>query len=91
MGFGGNDPVVAKINGENISYSHYLSQYNDIVRLNGGEAMDQRQADMIYTSTWRPLITRYLMQPGFLDMGIGVSEAERMAVVRGCDPYTGDV
>lgn len=83
MGFSGNDPIVAKINGQDVTYTQYYDAYESIQRQSGIEEIDEQQADMIYAATWQSLITEHLMLPGIESMGFGVGERERVAMIRG--------
>ncbi len=83
MGFSGNDPVVAEINGQDVTYSEYLNEYNSVQLQSGVSEVDEQQAEMLYSATWQNLLSKHLLQPGFEDLGINVSEAERMAIIRG--------
>ncbi len=83
MGFSGNDPVVAEINGQDITYSEYLNEYNEVQRLNGVSEIDEQQAEMLYAATWRALLSKRAFLPGVEQMGIEISDAELMAMIRG--------
>ncbi len=40
INFSGNDPVVAKINGQNVTYSEYAREYDNVPRQSGVTAVD---------------------------------------------------
>ncbi|MFR9651926.1 MAG: peptidylprolyl isomerase [Rikenellaceae bacterium] len=83
MGFGGSDPVIAEVNGKDITYSEYISEYEGIKLLNGVDESNEQQADMLYRAAWQALVTKFAMEPGYEELGIIVSDAERMAIIRG--------
>ena len=83
MGFGGNDPVVAKVDGRDISYSEYIKEYDNIRTLNGVDESDDRQVDMLYNAAWQAIVTKYVMEPGYEQLGIEIGDEERMAIIRG--------
>ncbi len=83
MGFSGNDPIVVEIDGQGVSYSEYLNEYNYVQRLSGVSEIDEQQAQALYDATWRSLISKQLLQPGVAELGLSISEAERMAIIRG--------
>lgn len=86
MGFSGSDPVVAQIAGHNVTMSEYQSEYTKVQRQNGVTNIDEEQAEILFNSTWQSLIAEYALKPGFVDLGLDVSEAERLAVIRGTVP-----
>ncbi|MFR9556219.1 MAG: peptidylprolyl isomerase [Rikenellaceae bacterium] len=83
MGFSGNDPVIAEIDGQSVTYTDYQSEYNNIVNQSGLTEISEQQAEQLYNATWQALISKYVLEPGFEMMGIDVSEEERMAIIRG--------
>ncbi len=100
MGFSGNDPVVAEIDGQNVTYTEYQQEYNNIMRQSGVSEVDEQQANMLYQATWQALISKVVLEPGFEKMGLSICEAERLAMIRGeiptqafysafADPQTG--
>lgn len=83
MGFSGNDPVVAQINGHDVTMSEYSTEYNMVQRQSGVTEVDEQQSNMLYSATWQSLISRFALQPGFQSMGLEVSNAERMGIISG--------
>ena len=101
MGFGNSDPKVGVINGDKISYTEYLNEYETVKTNNGGQESTEEQSAALAAATWQSLIAKHLLIPGFNEMGLEVSEAERMAMMSGeipsqvfynafADPQTGD-
>ncbi len=86
MGFSDNDPKVGVINGDKISYSEYINEYETVKANNGGSEASDEQADALASATWQALVAKHLLIPGFEDMGIAVSDAERMAMISGEHP-----
>ncbi len=86
MGFTGNDPKVGEIDGEKVRYSEYYDQYEQMKAQSGASENDPQQADMIYNATWQSLIAKYVFTPGFEQMGIVVTEPERLALISGEQP-----
>lgn len=86
MGFSDNDPKVGVINGDKISYSEYINEYETVKANNGGSEASDEQADALANATWQALVAKHLLIPGFEDMGIAVSDAERMAMISGEHP-----
>ena len=84
MGFGGNDPKVGEINGDKILYSEYYNEYETTKNNNGGaEAYDEAADERFSTGAWQSLVAKHALIPGFEKMGVEVSEAERLAMVKG--------
>ncbi len=83
MGFSGNDPVVAQIDGHDVTMSEYSKEYNKILRQSGDTQMDEAQANLIYSATWQSLISEFALRPGFQSMGVEVGTPERMAIISG--------
>ncbi len=83
MGFTGNDPVVAQINGEDVTMSEYSKEYNRVQTQSGVTEIDEQQSNMLFSATWQSLISKFALQPGFESMGIGVGDAERIAIISG--------
>lgn len=101
MGFTGNDPKVAVINGEKVKYSEYMAIYEKVKSMIGGEATTDEQLDQLSNAAWQQLFAELVLLPGFEQMGIRVTEAERKAIIRGeiptqsfyaafADPRTGE-
>lgn len=102
MGFSGNDPRVGVIDGEKINYSEYYDQYELVKSQSGMQDSDEEQSAMLANATWQALISKYVLTPGFEQVGLRVSESERMAVLSGqeysqalynafADPRTGEL
>lgn len=83
MGFSGNDPKVGEIDGDKIKYSEYVAEYNRIQENNGSEASNDEQADMLASATWQSLLASHVLEPGFDNMGITVTDAERLGMLKG--------
>ncbi len=83
MGLGNNDPKVGVINGDKISYSEYLSEYETVKTYNGASEATEEEAAALSNATWQALIAKHLLLPDFEKMGLAVSEAERMALISG--------
>lgn len=83
MGFSGNDPKVGEIDDEKILYSEFYNEYESARQQYGGNSATEEQLDMISDAAWQNLIAKYAMIPGFEKMGLGVTEAERMAILGG--------
>ncbi|MEG2063714.1 MAG: peptidylprolyl isomerase [Alistipes sp.] len=86
MGFSGNDPKVGVINGEKVTYSEYINEYEKVKTQSGASEGDPQQADMLTNATWQTLISKYVLMPGFNKLGITVSEAERLSILSGEHP-----
>ena len=101
MGFSGNDPKVGEINGEKINYTEYMAAYEKAKTMLGGEASTDEQLDQLSNAAWQQLFSELVLMPGFEQMGIRVTEAERKAIISGeiptqafyaafADPRTGE-
>ena len=101
MGFGNTDPKVGVINGDKITYTEYLAEYETVKSNNGGQEATEEQSAALAAATWQSLLAKHLLVPGFNEMGLEVSEAERLAMISGdvpsqvfynafADPQTGD-
>ncbi len=99
--FGSNDPTVGVINGEKVGYMEYMNEYETIKTYNGGDESTEEGSNALANAAWQALVAKHLLVPGFDEMGIAVSDAERMAMVSGehpsqvfysafADPQTGD-
>ena len=75
--FGSRDPKVGEINGDNITYSEYLKEYETIKKFNGGDESSERAVEALSTAAWQSLVAKHVLVPGFEKMGIAVSKAER--------------
>ena len=86
MGFSGNDPRVGVIDGEKINYSEYYDRYEQIKSQNNVQESDEQQSAMLANAVWQSLIAEYVLTPGFGQMGLRVTEPERLAMVSGQQP-----
>lgn len=86
-GMGGQDPKVAEINGEKITYTHYQDTFdavqNNLSTMSGQDYSSAEAQDAVHNVTWQQLLNQYAIQPGFDKMGIGVSDAERIELISG--------
>ncbi|MFI3305652.1 MAG: peptidylprolyl isomerase [Rikenellaceae bacterium] len=83
MGFTGNDPVVAEIGGQSVTYTDYQSEYNNILTQSGLTEINEQQSEQLFAATWQALVSKYLLEPGFEELGLQVCDQERMAIIRG--------
>lgn len=83
MGLGSNDPKVGVINGDKISYTEYLSEYETVKTFNGADESTEESSAALANATWQALIAKHLLLPDFEKMGLSISEAERMAIISG--------
>ncbi len=83
MGFSGNDPEVGKINGKSITYTKYLAEYESMKQQSGLTESTEQEAAQLASATWQSLISKNLIIPGLEQMGITMSDEERMAVING--------
>ena len=83
MGFGNNDPKVGVIDGNKVSYSEYLNEYETVKNFTGATESSDAEADALATATWRSLITKHLFTPNLLEVGLDVTDKERMAMISG--------
>lgn len=81
--FGSNDPKVGEINGDKVTYTEYMKEYETIKNFNGGDESSEEAMNQLATATWQSLLAKHMLIPGFDDMGIVVSKAERMAMMSG--------
>ncbi|MBO5276380.1 MAG: SurA N-terminal domain-containing protein [Alistipes sp.] len=99
--FGSNDPTVGVINGEKVGYMEYMNEYETIKTYNGGDESTEEGSNALANAAWQALVAKHLLVPGFNEMGIEVSDAERMAMISGehpsqvfynafADPQTGE-
>lgn len=84
--FGSNDPTVGVINGEKVGYMEYMNEYETIKTYNGGDESTEAGSDALANATWQSLVAKHLLVPGFNEMGIEVSDAERMSMISGEHP-----
>ncbi|MFR9523851.1 MAG: SurA N-terminal domain-containing protein [Rikenellaceae bacterium] len=83
MGFSGSDPKVGEINSEDVLYSEYYSEYENIKRQYGASESTEQEAAMLANATWQSMVSKKLFMPGLTQLGLTMSEAERMAVING--------
>ena len=86
MGFGNQDPVVGVINGEKITYTEYLDEYETVKASNGGNEATDEQADALARTTWQSLVSKNFLVPDFGKAGLEVSQAERLSMLSGEHP-----
>ena len=86
-GMGGQDPKVAEINGEKITYTHYQDTFdavqNNLSTMSGQDYSSAEAQDAVHNVTWQQLLNQYAIQPGFDKMGIAISDAERIELLSG--------
>ena len=86
-GMGGQDPKVAEINGEKITYTHYQDTFdavqNNLSTMSGQDYSSAEAQDAVHNVTWQQLLNQYAIQPGFDKMGIVISDAERIELLSG--------
>lgn len=101
MGFTGQDPKVGEIAGENINYSEYYNEYEQIKAQSGIQETDEQQSAMLANAVWQSLIAKRLFEPSLEEMGIQFTDSERLALLSGeqfsqtlynafADPTTGE-
>ena len=83
MGFGNNDPKVGEIDGNKVAYTEYLSEYETVKNFTGATESTDAEADALATAVWRSLITKHLFTPNLLEIGLDVTEKERMSMISG--------
>ncbi len=83
MGFSNNDPKVGEINSEDVLYSEYQAEYENVKRQSGATESTEQEAASLSNAAWQSLISKRLLQPGFSQLGLNMSEAERLAVING--------
>ena len=83
MGFGGNDPKVGVIDGTKVSYSEYLNEYETVKNFTGATESTEAESDALASTVWRSLITKHLYTPSLLEIGLDVTDKERMAMMSG--------
>ncbi len=86
MGFSGNDPKVGVIDGKTINYSEYYKLYEQIKETQNIQESNDQQSDMLANAVWQSFFSKYVMTPGFEDMGLKITEAERRAILSGQIP-----
>ena len=101
MGFSGQDPKVGEIAGQNINYSEYYNEYEQIKAQSGIQETDEQQSAMLANAVWQSLVAKHLFEPGLEQMGLEFTDAERLALLSGeqfsqtlynafADPATGE-
>ena len=99
--FGSNDPTVGVINGNKVGYMEYMNEYETIKQFSGGDESTEEGSNALANATWQSLVSKHMLAPGFDQMGIAVSDAERMSMISGehpsqvfysafADPQTGE-
>ncbi len=83
MGFGNNDPKVGVIDGNKVSYTEYLNEYETVKNFTGAAESTEAEADALATAVWRSLITKHLFTPNLLEVGLDVTDKERMSMISG--------
>ena len=83
MGFGNNDPKVGVIDGNKVSYTEYLNEYETVKNFTGAAESTEAEADALATAVWRSLITKHLFTPNLLEVGLDVTDKERMTMISG--------
>ena len=86
MGFGNQDPVVGVINGDKVTYTEYLDEYETVKASNGGNEATDEQADALARATWQSLVSKNFLVPDFGKAGLQVSQAERLSMLSGEHP-----
>ena len=86
-GMGGQDPKVAEINGEKITYTHYQDTFdavqNNLSTMSGQDYSSSEAQDAVHNVTWQQLLNQYAIEPGFEKMGINVTDEERIELISG--------
>lgn len=86
-GMGGQDPKVAEINGEKITYTHYQDTFdavqNNLSTMSGQDYSSSEAQEAVHNVTWQQLLNQYAIQPGFEKMGINVTDEERIELISG--------
>ena len=70
MGFSGQDPKVGEIAGENINYSEYYNEYEQVKAQSGIQETDEQQSAMLANAVWQSLIAKRLFEPSLEEMGL---------------------
>ncbi len=83
MGFMGSEPIVAKIDGHNVTYTEYQTEYSKIQRLSGADGSSEQQVNMLFAQTWQKLFSKFALVPSLNSIGLEVTEQERGDIVRG--------
>ncbi len=83
MGFSNSDPKVGEINSEDVTYSEYYAEYQDVKARSGMTESTEQEAASLSNAAWQSMIAKKLLAPGFEQLGLSMSEAERMEVING--------
>ncbi len=83
MGFSGSDPIVATVDGQNVSYSEYLAKYENIREMNGIDGSNEQQLDALSNAALQSFVNDLAIEPGFEKLGINTSDNERTAMISG--------
>ena len=83
MGFSGNDPEVGVVDGEAVTYSEYFGEYERVKAQSGASESNDQQAEMLANATWQAIIAQIVLEPGFEDAGLMITEQERVAIISG--------
>ena len=84
--FGSNDPTVAVIDGDKIGYMEYVNEYDTAKAYNNVDESSEEGVNALADLTWQALVAKHMLVPGFNEMGIEVSDAERMSMISGEHP-----
>lgn len=84
---GSQDPKVAEINGEKITYTHYQDIFdatqNNLSAMSGQDYSSSEAQEAVHNMAWQQLLNQYAIQPGFNKMGINVTNDERIELISG--------
>lgn len=83
MGFSGNDPKVGVFDGDKVSYSEYLEEYESVKAQSGAQENDEQQVAMLSNAAWQAILAKHIIVPGFEKMGIVLTEPERVSLMNG--------
>ncbi len=83
MGFSSNDVKVGEINSEDVLYTEYYAEYQNIKNQYGANESTEEEAAALANAAWQSMISKKMLVPGFEQVGLSMSEAERMAVING--------
>ncbi|MFI3286491.1 MAG: SurA N-terminal domain-containing protein [Rikenellaceae bacterium] len=86
MGFSSNDVKVGEINSEDLLYTEYYAEYEDVKRQTGMTESTEQEAASLASAAWQSIITKKLFVPGYEQLGLNVSDAERLSVINGDIP-----
>ena len=84
--FGDRDPKVGTIDGDKVTYMEYLNEYETIKANMGGDESTEEASAYLANATWESLKAKHFYQPSFEQIGLVVSEAERMSMLSGEHP-----